>query len=141
MEKNPKKRLGHGIISGWHGIARHPFFQHIQWYRIDSKGYRPVYTPAVERHEDTELEGSGLLHGQPSKKTFSQDLNLLLQLEANYASFDYTIFDQYEGFVDEQLMTVGPPPYWVKPAFPGADHNHLPIPKVYLETSSTAIAI
>lgn len=57
----------------------------------------------------------------------SQDLKLL---QDNFKSFDYTIFDQYEGFLDQHLMTVGPPPHWVKPAFPGADNDFLPVCKV-----------
>lgn len=59
----------------------------------------------------------------------SQDLKLL---QDKFKSFDYTIFDQYEGFLDAQLMTVGPPPQWVKPAFPGADNgSFLPVCKIY----------
>lgn len=96
--------------------------------------YRPV-----EEGSGEESAVSAARMAILSKKTphllKSQDLKLL----QNYASFDYTIFDQYEGFIDEQCMTVGPPPYWVKPAFPGADHNRLPIPKVYLETPAIAI--
>jgi serine/threonine kinase 32 len=69
----------------------------------------------------------------------SQDMRLL---EHNFKSFDYTIFDQYEGFLDEQLMTVGPPPDWVKPAFPDADNGSiLPIRKLYLETTPTVFDI
>ncbi len=48
--------------------------------------------------------------------------------------FDYTVFDEYEGFLDEKRMTVGPPPPWVKPAFPGADNGKLlPVQEIYLE--------
>lgn len=63
---------------------------------------------------------------------YSQNLRLL---EHKFKIFDYTIFDRYEGFLDERLMTVGPPPDWVKPAFPGADNGDiLPVCKIYLET-------
>ncbi|KAG2197000.1 hypothetical protein INT47_006947 [Mucor saturninus] len=136
LEKDPKKRLGHGVVSGWHGIARHPFFQHIQWSRIDSKGYQPVYTPIIGQEEICVTDKGDCapksIESHVAQRQKTRDFNI-----QNYASFDYTIFDQYQGFIDEQCMTVGPPPYWVKPAFPGADHNHLPIPKVYLETTPT----
>lgn len=65
---------------------------------------------------------------------FSQDLKII---QDKFKLFDYTIFDQYQGFLDERLMTVGPPPDWVKPAFPDADNGSiLPIRKIYLETPS-----
>lgn len=65
---------------------------------------------------------------------FSQDLKIIRD---KFKLFDYTIFDQYQGFLDERLMTVGPPPDWVKPAFPDADNGSiLPIRKIYLETPS-----
>ncbi|KAI8640369.1 hypothetical protein BD408DRAFT_419946 [Parasitella parasitica] len=65
---------------------------------------------------------------------YNQDLKLI---QEKFKPFDYTIFDQYRGFLDERLMTVGPPPDWVKPAFPDADNGSiLPIRKIYLETPS-----
>lgn len=70
---------------------------------------------------------------------FSQDMKLL---QDKFKSFDYTIFDEYEGFLDERLMTVGPPPDWVKPAFPGADNGSLlPIRKLYLETTPSVFDV
>lgn len=133
--KDHKKRLGHGIRTGWKRIASHPFFRSIDWDSINKKQSQPVYIPTyyddiplstgeedkfTKQQED---EGViGWLYGKRRasrqvQNRQSQDLKLL---EDKFKSFDYTIFDQYEGFLDERLMTVGPPPHWVKPAFPGA---------------------
>lgn len=80
-------------------------------------------TPLVQNHNEGVM---GWLYRQKDKRSSrtqnrqSQDMILL---QHNFKSFDYTIFDQYEGFLDQHLMTVGPPPDWVKPAFPGADNG------------------
>lgn len=179
LEKDPKKRLGHGIISGWNKIASHQFFRSVDWYNIDNKQCQPVYMPQIHSSTITtkttdDLSSSSSLSQQTSHKTncsmlivpkdisphnqpqdegvmgwlykkrssrtlqkqnrFSQDLKII---QDKFKLFDYTIFDQYQGFLDERLMTVGPPPDWVKPAFPDADNGSiLPIRKIYLETPS-----
>ncbi|GAA5796538.1 hypothetical protein HPULCUR_001910 [Helicostylum pulchrum] len=135
LEKNPKKRMGHGIMTGWHSIVKHAFFKSIQWYKIDSKQYQPVYEPITEEKELSDHANNGIDWLCRRRKSIqnrqSQDLKIL---ETGYKSFDYTIFDQYEGFLDDHLMTVGPPPHWVKPAFPDADNGSvLPITKIHLE--------
>lgn len=62
-----------------------------------------------------------------SSRTQNRQSQDMILLQHNFKSFDYTIFDQYEGFLDQHLMTVGPPPDWVKPAFPGADNGGIHI--------------
>jgi serine/threonine kinase 32 len=159
LEKDNKKRMGHGIISGWKKIASHPFFHSIDWRKMDNKQCRPMYVPSLCK--DTSINEVDLSIKEaecftqpieanegvmgwinrykrssrpPVSNRYSQNLKLL---EQRFKTFDYTIFDQYEGFLDEHLMTVGPPPDWVKPAFPGADNGSiLPICKIYLETQS-----
>ncbi|KAK4517029.1 citrate (Si)-synthase [Mucor velutinosus] len=177
LEKDPKKRLGHGIISGWNKIASHPFFRSVDWYTMDNKQCQPLYIPRIQPFtipQATTAAADDLLSQQTSHKTtttcsiipkditppldeeegvmgwlnrykrssrtlqkqnrFSQDLKII---QDKFKPFDYTIFDQYQGFLDERLMTVGPPPDWVKPAFPDADNGSiLPIRKIYLETPS-----
>ncbi|KAI8877203.1 kinase-like protein, partial [Backusella circina FSU 941] len=148
LEQDPERRLGHGIMSGWHQIMRHPFFHSIDWYGIDNKECLPVYVPeapdTVQEQQDQhtitrdEPDMFGWLYRRQSRRAshisperYNNDLDTL---QRKFKPFDYTIFDQYEGFLDERLMTVGPPPDWVKPAFPGADNGSLlPIRKVYLE--------
>lgn len=127
--------MGHGIMTGWHSIVKHVFFKSIQWYRIDSKQYQPVYQPMTEEKEKEDSDNNGIdwlcRRRKSTQNRQSQDLKIL---ETDYKSFDYTIFDQYEGFLDDQLMTVGPPPHWVKPAFPDADNGSvLPLTKIHLE--------
>lgn len=58
---------------------------------------------------------------------------LLRQLEERFRSFDYMVYETYQGFDDPQRLTVGPPPDWVKPAFQGADQDLLPIKHVSLQ--------
>ncbi|KAG1049469.1 hypothetical protein G6F43_008203 [Rhizopus delemar] len=151
LERDPKKRLGHGITSGWHKIMSHPFFKPIDWYSLDSKQCTPLYKPPTTNditHIVTQLTNDhddsddGVLGWWLYKKKRrasdtqqnrrkSQDLKLL---EEKFRVFDYTVFDEYEGFLDEKRMTVGPPPPWVKPAFPGADNGKLlPVQEIYLE--------
>lgn len=105
--------------------------------------YKPVSNENNKPESITITEDGiiGWLNRQRSSRTLNRQSQDLKLLENDYTSFDYTIFDQYEGFLDERLMTVGPPPHWVKPAFPGADHNLLPIQKVYLETTPTTLVI
>lgn len=134
-------------MSGWHQIMRHPFFYSIDWYGIDNKQCLPVYVPeppntANEPNQHTitrdEPDMFGWLYRRQSRgashispERYNNDLDIL---QRKFKPFDHTIFEQYEGFLDERLMTVGPPPDWVKPAFPGADNGSLlPIRKVYLE--------
>ncbi|CEG65075.1 Putative AGC/YANK protein kinase [Rhizopus microsporus] len=151
LEKDAKKRLGHGVSSGWRSIMSHPFFKPVDWYSIDTKQSLPLYIPEHKDEEtvnpvitNTDLQPpdgvAGWLYrcqrrasyGQLQQdRRYSQDLKLL---EERFKTFDYTVFDEYEGFLDEKLMTVGPPPPWVKPAFPGADNGSLlPVHKIYLE--------
>ncbi|KAI8087597.1 kinase-like domain-containing protein [Gilbertella persicaria] len=169
LEKDSKKRMGHGVISGWKNIASHPFFQNIDWHKIDNKQCQPLYVPSLasEAIEDAiisdylsnqnlmtvlnepaasppaEPNNDGVMgwlcrQKRRSSRTYednrhSQDLRLL---EHRFKPFDYTIFEQYEGFLDEHLMTVGPPPDWVKPAFPGADNGTLlPVRQIYLDNT------
>ena len=129
----------------------HPFFEPVDWYSIDTKQSLPLYIPEHKDEEavnpvitNTDLQPpdgvAGWLYrcqrrasyGQLQQdRRYSQDLKLL---EEKFKTFDYTVFDEYEGFLDEKLMTVGPPPPWVKPAFPGADNGSLlPVHKIYLE--------
>lgn len=177
LEKDAKKRLGHGIISGWNKIAAHPFFRSVDWYSMDNKQCQSLYIPHIQSYTIRETAAADDLVSQPTSHTttttttcsivpkditppqdgeegvigwlnrykrssrtlqkqnrFSQDLKII---QDKFKPFDYTIFDQYQGFLDERLMTVGPPPDWVKPAFPDADNGSiLPIRKIYLETPS-----
>lgn len=143
--------MGHGITSGWHKIMSHPFFKPIDWYSLDSKQCIPLYKPpttnditniVTQLTNDHDDNDDGVLGWWLYKKKRrasdtqqnrrkSQDLKLL---EEKFRVFDYTVFDEYEGFLDEKRMTVGPPPPWVKPAFPGADNGKLlPVQEIYLE--------
>ncbi|CEP16062.1 hypothetical protein [Parasitella parasitica] len=173
LEKDAKKRLGHGIVSGWNKIAAHPFFRSVDWYNIDNKQCQPLYIPhhiqpstIIKTADDLSLismlssqhlphkpdsipdqqKEEGVMgwlyrHKRPASPAalekhsrYSQDFKFI---QDKFKLFDYTIFDQYRGFLDERLMTVGPPPDWVKPAFPDADNGSvLPIRKIYLESPS-----
>lgn len=148
--------MGHGIKSGWNKIASHSFFRAIDWYSMDNKECQPVYTPHIESiHMNTTVNTSQqdhILHmlneelsspvqnnnegvmgwlcrqkERRSSKIQNRQSQDMILLQHNFKSFDYTIFDQYEGFLDQHLMTVGPPPDWVKPAFPGADNGGIHI--------------
>ncbi|KAI8334739.1 hypothetical protein BC941DRAFT_432049 [Chlamydoabsidia padenii] len=53
----------------------------------------------------------------------------LEELESAFTLFDWTMYDDYQGFMDRNTLTVGSPPSWVKPAFTDADNGRiLPVP-------------
>ncbi|KAG1474690.1 hypothetical protein G6F56_000199 [Rhizopus delemar] len=132
LEKNPKERLGYGITSGWRKIMTHPFFESIDWYSIDNKQTTPVYTPQMIKDDQTSFEPDRIEQPQRTNRRLSkEDIKILKE---RFEPFDYTVFEEYKGLLDENLMTVGPPPTWVKPAFPGADNGCiLPVNKICLE--------
>ncbi|KAI8364247.1 kinase-like domain-containing protein [Blakeslea trispora] len=153
LERDPKKRLGHGIISGWQQIASHPFFRTTDWHKMDNKQCKPIYRPvelltscsdhtsiASQPLVNTLLSQSppphegvmGWLYRHKRQSSHVED-NSHQRLERKFKTFDYTIFDQYEGFLDQHRMTVGPPPDWVKPAYPGAEKAILPVHQIYLD--------
>ncbi|KAG1444041.1 hypothetical protein G6F56_010453 [Rhizopus delemar] len=140
LEKDPKRRLGHGLSFGWNKIVSHPFFKEIDWYSMDTKRSLPTYRPEKTSEDLTRdiklLPETNWIQrrrtSQPDRR-MSQDLKLI---QDHYRSFDYTVFDDYEGFLNKTLMTVGPPPGWVKPAFPDADNGSiLPVQRIFLEKS------
>lgn len=146
MEVNPNKRLGYGN-AGWAALVRHPFFRPIQWARLEQKTTIPPFQPATENNfdltydlEELLLEESPLT-GQSIKRVKSRrninDGSLtkqqrdMIMIEDKFKSFDFTIFEKYEGFKDPVTMTVGDPPEWVKPAFKGAEQGDiLPIKRI-----------
>lgn len=50
-------------------------------------------------------------------------------LETAFTLFDWTMYDDYQGFMNKTTLCVGSPPSWVKPAFTDADNGRvLPVP-------------
>ncbi|CAO3640602.1 unnamed protein product [Cunninghamella blakesleeana] len=57
---------------------------------------------------------------------YHSQLNLL---ESSFLYFDWTMYDEYQGFLDKDTFCVGSPPDWVKPAFNNANNGRLlPMP-------------
>ncbi|KAI8098826.1 kinase-like domain-containing protein [Halteromyces radiatus] len=49
----------------------------------------------------------------------------LEELESSFTFFDWTIYDEYQGFMNKETLSVGSPPPWVKPAFTDADNGRI----------------
>ncbi|CAO3635456.1 unnamed protein product [Cunninghamella echinulata] len=59
---------------------------------------------------------------------YHEQLNFL---ESSFLFFDWTIYDEYQGFLDKDTFCVGSPPPWVKPAFNNANNGRLlPMPAI-----------
>ncbi|KAG0171986.1 hypothetical protein DFQ30_011423 [Apophysomyces sp. BC1015] len=153
LEHDPTKRFGHAI-SGWNSLVQHPFFSSIDWHALDAKQARPPFRPSsVEANFDTMDEDEQLTEAPDANDGFSAWFPLpntpktrptsgmslkkyerdMAMIATEFQPFDFTVYDQYEGFLDPHHMTVGPPPNWVKPAFSGADNNVLPVKRISLK--------
>ncbi|KAI8069412.1 kinase-like domain-containing protein [Gongronella butleri] len=153
LELSPSKRLGQGE-QGWLQLLQHPFFRSIDWYQLECKQLPPPFTPPADQNnfdptfdleqmvlDDFSVPRRGHQHHQQHKNSksgaassssapvskFDRDMQLIA---TKFKPFDFTIFEKYEGFKDPVKMTVGDPPDWVKPAFDGADRDHLPIKRI-----------
>ncbi|KAG0185205.1 hypothetical protein DFQ28_009714 [Apophysomyces sp. BC1034] len=153
VKHDPTKRFGHAI-SGWNSLVQHPFFSSIDWHALDAKQARPPFRPSsVEANFDTMDEDEQLTEAPDANDGFSAWFPLpntpktrptsgmslkkyerdMAMIATEFQPFDFTVYDQYEGFLDPHHMTVGPPPNWVKPAFSGADNNVLPVKRISLK--------
>ncbi|RUS16577.1 kinase-like domain-containing protein [Endogone sp. FLAS-F59071] len=151
LHPDPTKRLGHGS-NGWAMLIHHPFFREISWALIETKTLTPPFRPASDQTnfdamydiEELLLESQPLeAHSRRSRKShkrkppkpgdkeqerYEREMQLI---EERFKSFDYTVFEKYEGFKDPQKMSVGEPPQWVKPAFEGAETGDiLPVKRI-----------
>ncbi|KAI8379553.1 kinase-like domain-containing protein [Radiomyces spectabilis] len=152
LEHDPRKRLGHGTL-GWARLMQHPFFQSVPWQSINAKECDPPFKPsssapnfdAFYELEENVIEICSAYQSEPSpeglfgwlfrgdpKKTGDDGLSPQRRehdrqlMEESFHPFDCTIYEQYEGFLDPERLTVGPPPTWVKPAFRRADNGNIP---------------
>ncbi|ORX56847.1 kinase-like protein [Hesseltinella vesiculosa] len=142
LELTPSRRLGQGE-QGWVQLLQHPFFRPIDWIQLEAKMLPPPYMPPQDRNNfDPTLDLEQMVledyipqrrktkqddpnHSERSK--YERDMELIA---TKFKPFDFTIFEKYEGFKDPVKRTVGAPPDWVKPAFDGADRDHLPIKRI-----------
>ncbi|KAI9306653.1 hypothetical protein BJ944DRAFT_44441 [Cunninghamella echinulata] len=66
---------------------------------------------------------------------YHEQLNFL---ESSFLFFDWTIYDEYQGFLDKDTFCVGSPPPWVKPAFNNANNGRLlPMPAICTNHATT----
>jgi len=52
LERNPKKRIGNGP-SDAEEIKQHPFFESVDWNKLDGKQIEPPFRPALKSETDT----------------------------------------------------------------------------------------
>ncbi|KAI7871842.1 kinase-like domain-containing protein [Spinellus fusiger] len=141
---DPNHRLGYGQ-EGWHALVHHPFFHSIDWQAINSRKATPLFRPSSQVNYDLihDIEDNfngllsnhkpyyypmGWLFGSKSTEQDEYHMHQMKDMEINFKPFDYTIYDNYEGFLDPHLRTVGPPPPWVKPAFASITENKSSLP-------------
>ena len=51
LERDPKKRIGHGV-NGTEDIMAHPFFSTIDWEKLATKEAKPPFIPKTKRIDD-----------------------------------------------------------------------------------------
>lgn len=133
-------------------LIHHPFFREINWALIETKTLTPPFRPASDKTnfdamydiEELLLESQPLeAHSRRNRKSYKrkppkpgdkeqEKYEREMQLiEERFETFDFTVFEKYEGFKDPQKMSVGEPPQWVKPAFEGAETGDiLPVKRI-----------
>lgn len=130
LERDITKRLGCGP-NGFAFIQNHPFFRNIDWSSLENKSLNPIFRPSSDRInfdatydleelllEEQPLEARSRRRrprkykdGEGSEKEAQYQL-----IEEKFKTFDYTVFERYEGWVDPVTKCVAEPPEWVKPA-------------------------
>ncbi|KAK9760077.1 Serine/threonine kinase [Basidiobolus ranarum] len=139
LERDITKRLGCGP-DGFLRIQQHPFFQDIDWDKLEQKKCKPPFVPSQTQSnfdiaydleelllEQNPLEARPRKRNQKLKASLSKDMN---RIEKEFKNFDYLLYERYPGYVDPLKMCVGDPPEWVKCVDPN------PIIKELRETKS-----
>ncbi|OUM51964.1 hypothetical protein BVG19_g1110 [[Candida] boidinii] len=62
LNRDPRKRLGYNGVSE---IKNHPFFDDVDWNKLNSKGYIPPYKPPVKDNSDTSNISSEFTNEKP----------------------------------------------------------------------------
>lgn len=127
LERDINRRLGCGP-NGFALIQTHPFFRNIDWPSLENKRIIPVFKPSSDRInfdatydleelllEEQPLEARARRRKPKRRKDGEGSENYQL-IEEKFKTFDYTIFEKYEGWVNPVTKCVADPPGWVKPA-------------------------
>jgi serine/threonine kinase 32 len=130
LERDRDKRLCCGE-EGWLQLRETPWFDPIDWKRIEKKQFPPAFVPDNTRAnfdashdlEEMLLEQSPL-EAKPRKKNvkLSKEMEMI---ERKFRSFDYLLYEKYNPIVDPVKMTVSDPPEWVKCVDPKAEKEAL----------------
>ncbi|GMF62520.1 unnamed protein product [[Candida] boidinii] len=62
LNRDPRKRLGYNGVSE---IKNNPFFDDVDWNKLNSKGYIPPYKPPVKDNSDTSNISSEFTNEKP----------------------------------------------------------------------------
>ncbi|CAG8610660.1 9214_t:CDS:2 [Funneliformis mosseae] len=129
LERDTSRRLGCGP-NGFALIQSHPFFRNIDWPLLENKRINPIFKPSSDRInfdatydleelllEEQPLEARHNRRRRRRKDGEGSEKEAHYQLiEEKFKTFDYTVFEKYEGWVDPVTKCVADPPEWVKPA-------------------------
>eukprot|EP00298_Acanthocystis_sp_HF-20_P001556 c11969_g1_i1.p1 GENE.c11969_g1_i1~~c11969_g1_i1.p1 ORF type:complete len:481 (+),score=177.81 c11969_g1_i1:19-1461(+) len=71
LKRNPNERLGAGLL-GLEEISKHPFYESLNWTKVQNKEYVPVYKPDIAdkfdtSHFDPEFTSSSYTPGEVSQ--------------------------------------------------------------------------
>ncbi|KAG0001213.1 hypothetical protein BGZ65_003694 [Modicella reniformis] len=73
-------------------------------------GPRRPTSPFLRRAINIEAEAAAMADMTPSQR-YNYQMNLI---EREFTTFDYTVYESYDGLVDPVTMSVGNPPEWVR---------------------------
>ncbi|KAI8068207.1 kinase-like domain-containing protein [Gongronella butleri] len=106
---------------------------------------RGLWHRALFWHEndDSAYLAGGLAPNDADEQQLMADLSVdasfmqrLQLLQDKFVPFAWTVYDEYEGFLDERRCSVGRPPSWVKPAFDDANSTARPMLPLTIDTTA-----
>jgi serum/glucocorticoid-regulated kinase 2 len=86
LEKNPNRRLG---ADGTASIMSHPFFDRVDWERVENRDYPPPMSPKVKSAGDTKHISKVFLEQEVKNTPTESTIDIQLMKEMHYDNFTY----------------------------------------------------